>query len=155
MNSYASVQAFAVRVNVELPRLDAFSGNAGIMGMSWRKTEDNEETLTTNVVSTYLLGLLLLPKLQQTAKAFNTESYFTVTSSELYEVAKFKESNVPEGQIFATMNDEKTAVIDDRYNVTKLITIFVTKELAILYPLSSSNVVINCVAPGFVCPWGY
>ncbi|KAG9245468.1 hypothetical protein BJ878DRAFT_391496, partial [Calycina marina] len=36
-------------------------------------------------------------------------------------------------------------VLDGRYNVTKLITVFVTKQLATTYPPISSNVVVNCM----------
>jgi hypothetical protein len=43
-----------------------------------------------------------------------------VTASELYEVAKFKESKAPDGQIFATLADESKSDMMDRYNVSKL-----------------------------------
>ncbi|KAF4627158.1 hypothetical protein G7Y89_g10999 [Cudoniella acicularis] len=37
----------------------------------------------------------------------------------------------------------------DRYSVTKLMAIFVIKQMAAMSPLSSSNVIVNIVAPGF------
>jgi NAD(P)-dependent dehydrogenase (short-subunit alcohol dehydrogenase family) len=150
LSSYASVLAFADKVDAELPRLDALIANAGIGTRTFRMTEDNEETITTNVVSLSLLGFLLHSKLRETAAKFKTRTHFTVTASELYEVAKFKERKVPEGQIFATLNDKDKANMSERYDVSKLLEIFVIKQMAAMSPLSSSNVIVNCVAPGCV-----
>ena len=148
MNSYASVKSFAQKVRNELPRLDALLGNAGLVGSKFRITEDNEEMITTNVVSTFLVAFLLLPKLRETATRYKTQTHFTVTTSELYEVAKFKERKAPEGKLFATLNDEKKAKIGDRYNVSKLLQIFMIKQMASMLPFDSNNVIINGVAPG-------
>ena len=148
MSSYASVQAFSDRVKTELPRVDVLLANAGIGTWKFRKTEDNEETITTNVISMSLLAFLLYPKLRETAEKYNTQTHFTVTGSELYEVAKFKEREAPVGQLFATLNDESKAKMFDRYNVSKLLAIFVVKQMAAMFPVSSSGVIVNCVAPG-------
>lgn len=148
MSSYASVQAFAEKAKSELSRLDSLILNAGLGTTEFRTTEDNEETITTNVVSLSLLAVLLLPKLSDTAKRFNTQTHLTVTASELYEVAKFNEREAPAGKLFATLNDKSTAHMSDRYNVSKLLEILVIKQLASLSPLTSHNVIINCVAPG-------
>jgi NAD(P)-dependent dehydrogenase (short-subunit alcohol dehydrogenase family) len=152
MSSYASVQAFSDRAKAELPRLDVLILNAGIGTLKFRKTEDNEETITTNVVSMSLIAFLLHPKLRETAEQQNTQTHLTLTASELYEVAKFKERNAPASNIFATLNDERNANMSDRYNVSKLLGIFVIKQMAALSPLSSSNVIVNSVAPGYVFP---
>ncbi|KAL9094942.1 MAG: hypothetical protein Q9165_002892 [Trypethelium subeluteriae] len=149
MSSYASVQAFSDRVESELPRLDVLLGNAGLGTREFRITEDNEEMITTNVVSTFLLGFLLHPKLRETAKRYSTQTYFTVTTSELYEYAKFEERKAPTGQIFATLNDRNTANMGERYDVSKLLQVFVIKQMASLYPCESSGVIVNGVAPGF------
>jgi NAD(P)-dependent dehydrogenase (short-subunit alcohol dehydrogenase family) len=148
MSSNASIQAFAERVKTELPRLDALIGNAGINTLQFRMTEDNEETITTNVVSTALLGFLVYPKLRETATKYKTQTHFTITGSELYEVAGFKERKAPDGQIFATLNNKKTAKMWDRYNTSKLLVTFVFRQMAAMSPLDSCNVIINCVAPG-------
>lgn len=147
--SYASVQAFGERAQAELPRLDALLLNAGIGTRKFRMTEDNEETITTNVVSLALLGFMLHSKLSETGKNFNTTAHLSITASELYEDAKFKESQVPAGQIFTTLNDEHRSIMGDRYNVSKLIEIFLVKQMAGMSPVGSSKVAINCVAPGY------
>lgn len=148
MSSYASVQAFADKAKAELPRLDALILNAGIGTLKFRMTEDNEETITTNVVSLTLLALLLHPKLCETAAKYNTQTHLTVTASELYEVAKFKERNALPGQLFATLADEHKSNMGERYHVSKLMEVFVIKQMAAMSPLKTSNVIINCVAPG-------
>lgn len=148
LSSYASVLAFSDRVKVELPRLDVLIANAGLGTAKFRMTEDNEEQITTNVVSTTLLAFLLHPKLHEAAVKYETHTHLTVTSSELYEMAKFKERKAPSGQIFETLSDESKANMGDRYNVSKLIQVFVIKQMAAMFPLSSSKVIVNCVAPG-------
>jgi NAD(P)-dependent dehydrogenase (short-subunit alcohol dehydrogenase family) len=148
MSSYASVQAFSNRVKAELPRLDVLIANAGVYTAQFRMTENGEETITTNVVSMSLLACLVLPKLRETALKFNTHTHFTVTASELYEVAKFKERNAPAGQIFATFNDKAKSNMPDRYNTSKLLVIFFIKQLAAMSPIDSNKVIVNCMAPG-------
>ncbi|KAF2866327.1 NAD(P)-binding protein [Massariosphaeria phaeospora] len=149
MSSYASVQAFTQRANTELPRLDVLIANAGMWASTFRTSEDNEETITTNVVSTALLGFLLHPKLSETARKFGTKTHITITSSELYLMAKFKESKAPLGQIFATLSDEKKSNMADRYNVSKLLVVLLVKQMAALAPLESSAVIVNNVGPGY------
>jgi len=83
LSSYASVLAFCDRAKAELSRLDAVLSNAGLGKRTWGMTEDNEETITTNVVSMALLSFLLHPKLRETAKKYNEQTYLTVTASEL------------------------------------------------------------------------
>lgn len=148
MSSYASVQAFVERAKTELSRLDAVIANAGVLTTKFKVTEDNEETITTNVVSTFLLALLLHPKLVETARKYNTETHLTFIGSELYKTAKFKECKVPEGQIFPTLNNEKKTDIADRYNVSKLITILIVEKVGQLAPLEQSGVIVNSVCPG-------
>lgn len=147
MSSYASVLAFVEKAK-SLPRLDGLVSNAGLGTRTFRKTEDNEEMITTNVISLFLHAFLLFPQLRETAKKYNTPTYFTITASELYEVAKFKEQKAPAGQLFAALADEKQASMLDRYNVSKLLEIFMVKQLAVLSPLDTGKVIVNCTAPG-------
>jgi NAD(P)-dependent dehydrogenase (short-subunit alcohol dehydrogenase family) len=150
MSSYESVQAFAERAK-KLPRLDALLSNAGVaIRFNFNKTELDEETITTNVVSMALLSFLLHPKLKETAVRFNTQTHLTITGSELYEVAEFKERNVPTGQIFTTLATKEKSKLTDRYNVSKLLDLFVLRDMAAISPASSSGVIINVVAPGYV-----
>ncbi|KAF2653991.1 NAD(P)-binding protein [Lophiostoma macrostomum CBS 122681] len=148
LSSYQSVLSFAERVKTELPRLDVLVGNAGIGTETFRITEDNEESITTNLVSLFLLGFLLHPKLRDTALKHSTQTHFTIVGTGLYEVAQFKERKAPNMGLFEALNDEKTAVMSDRYNVSKLLGMYALKQMAAMSPLQNNGVIINCVAPG-------
>lgn len=83
LSHYDSVKDFVARVDKELDRVDVVCENAGIATGTFRLTERDESTITTNVVSTFLLAFLLLPKLKETARRFNTSPTITITSSEV------------------------------------------------------------------------
>ena len=53
--------------------------------------EEDEATVTVNVTSTFLLALLLLPKMQETSVKYNTKPRLSVVTSELHIVSPFNE----------------------------------------------------------------
>jgi len=148
MSSYASVQAFADRVQRDLPRLDAIVLNAGVHRRHFHITEDNEEVITTNVISLALLAFLIHPKLRQTYSQYGVHTHLTATGSELYESAAFKERNAPPGKLLEAFSDSKTLNMMDRYNTSKLLLMMFIREMAAYYPVKSTGVIINTVAPG-------
>lgn len=112
--SHASVRAFAARADAELERLDVVVGNAGmyVYKSGFSLAEGDEATITVNVVSTLLLGLLLLPKLRETSVRYDKECVLTFTGSFVHLMTAF-----PEGKsenIFSALADEKTARMPDR-----------------------------------------
>lgn len=117
LSSYTSVIQFCERAST-LPRLDVLLLNAGIMTKEYRIAEDNESTITINVVSTFLMAFLLMPKLKETAKAFDTVPHTTIVSSDLHFLSDFPERKT--GDIFAALNDRNTARMNDRYNTCYL-----------------------------------
>ena len=147
LTSYRSVKEFAARA-ATLERLDVLLENAGIATQNFKLAEENETTITTNVVSTFLLGLLLLPKLKETATVHNTRPHLTIVSSGVHLVAKFEERNNP--SIFDALNDPKTVHMSDRYNVSKLLEVFAVRQIVADYCPDSSKypVVINYIGPG-------
>jgi NAD(P)-dependent dehydrogenase (short-subunit alcohol dehydrogenase family) len=66
--SYASVKAFAKRATEELSRIDALIENAGVFDFKRIMAEGHLSTVTVNILSPFLLALLLLPKLKETAE---------------------------------------------------------------------------------------
>lgn len=112
LSSYESVKQFAKRAQ-SLRRLDVLLENAGMMQSSFSTTEQDESTVTTNVTSTFLLALLVLPKLQETAQRFNTLPRLTIVASDVHFVTKFKERKAE--RIFDELNNEKSADMPDRY----------------------------------------
>lgn len=111
LSSYESVKEF-VRKTDGLKRLDAVLENAGIATDKYTVFEDNESTITTNVVSTFLLGLMILPKLRETATKYNITPHLAIVSSEVHGFTSFPEKSSP--NIFKTLNDKETANMKDR-----------------------------------------
>jgi NAD(P)-dependent dehydrogenase (short-subunit alcohol dehydrogenase family) len=83
LESYDNVKAFGERVKT-LQRLDAIIENAGKNTMKYFEVAGNESTITVNVVSTFLLALLVLPKLQETATLYNIVPTLTIVSSDVH-----------------------------------------------------------------------
>ncbi|KAJ9649944.1 hypothetical protein H2198_010735 [Neophaeococcomyces mojaviensis] len=150
--SYASVKKFAARCGT-LPRLDCLLENAGITGTTYRKVELDEIQITVNVVSTFLLGLQVLPILKETAAKYNTRTHLTIVTSEMHHQASLKERfAVKAGKhasLLEALDDPKTAVMTDRYQVSKLLEIFFLRELTSTIAGEDYPVAINCVNPGF------
>jgi len=151
--SYDSVKAFAKKCEA-LNRLDVLLENAGIQKTTFTMAEGNETTITVNVVSTYLLALLLLPKLKDTARRFNTHPHLVIVSSEVHNLTTISERKAAakqfNGQIFAALNSKKATNQTDRYNVSKLLEVFVTRQIVADYMSGSQYpVIMNYVSPGF------
>jgi len=69
LTSFASVRSFVKELDAAVPRLDFALLNAGVINMEHVETEDGWlADIQVNVLSTGLLALLLLPKLNATAK---------------------------------------------------------------------------------------
>lgn len=81
VGSYDSVKAFASRVE-KLDRVDAVIENASVAMLSYEEVEGLESTLTINVLGTFLLATLLLPRLQQIAKTHGINPRLVVVGSE-------------------------------------------------------------------------
>jgi retinol dehydrogenase-12 len=149
LQSFDSVKAFAKQCET-LDRIDAVVENAGISTQNFKLVEGYESTVTTNVISTFLLALLLLPQLRATAKKHNVRPHLTIVSSEVHFFTKFPARAAPE--IFKELNDpnSKLAVMMDRYNVSKLLEVYVCRELVKEYMSSPDYpVILNFLNPGF------
>ena len=78
--SYESVKSFAAKAN-ELERLDAVIENAAIAGMGDKFAEGHRIPITVNVVSTFYLAALLLPKLRADAAKFGYIPRLSIVTS--------------------------------------------------------------------------
>ena len=125
-SSYASVKAFAARA-AELDRVDVAVLNAGVATEQFEVSEDNENTITVNVISTALLALLLLPILRSSASKYNIEPVISVVGSGIHGWTSFPERKTPNS--LATLNDEKTADMKDRYALPCSLQHFYTPSL--------------------------
>lgn len=141
--SYESVKSFAHRAS-QLPRLDVLLENAGIAGSDeFLLAEGHERRITVNVISTFLLAVLMLPKLKSSAKEFNTHPRLTIVTSEVHGFTKFPERNEP--NIFHAL-DNKAKLRADRYPISKLLEVLAVRQLA--PKLAGSGVVLNMLNPG-------
>ncbi|EEQ86444.1 hypothetical protein RJZ56_005759 [Blastomyces dermatitidis] len=144
--SYASIKAFAQRASTELPRIDVLLENAGIATHNYDTAEGHERTITINVIGTFLLGLLLLPKLKESATQTSPmKPRWCIVTSEVHAQAEFPEWKSP--NTFEKLDDTKTLNMKERYEVSKLLEILVVREIA--PKLADSGVILNLINPGF------
>lgn len=142
--SFISVKTFAARAS-HLPRLDIVVENAGIATYKFSTAEEHERTITVNVISTFLLGLLLLPKLKVTAKELSSSSpHLTIVTSDVHAWTGFPEWKTR--NTFVTLDEERTADMQARYSTSKLLEVLIVRELA--PRLADSGVILNMLTPG-------
>lgn len=125
LQDFDSVRSFAERVK-SLPRIDAVIENAGICERSpssgtakavtltsstatskFVSVNGIESTILVNVVSTFLLALLLIPHLQQIAKVHHITPTLTIVSSEVH---AFTPVSMPRSHIWSSSTDFATVV---------------------------------------------
>ncbi|KAK8058235.1 hypothetical protein PG994_008683 [Apiospora phragmitis] len=159
--SYDSVRRFARRADDELDRLDALFANAAVYLDQWTTVtstgdgadqgevgKEEETSVVVNDISTTLLGLLLLPKLADTARRFlqSKPRLVIVTSALAFSVRDDLDSI--RDDVFDGLNDQKKANMRNRYALSKLVQIPIVRRLARLYPPEKTGVVINMINPG-------
>jgi retinol dehydrogenase-12 len=109
---YDSVKAFAKRVET-LDRVDKIVENAGVYPTKFETAEGDEVAITVNVVSTFLLALLLLPHLREGGRKTGIMPIISITGSFVHWLTLFPERNEKEG-IFATLANKDKADMRDR-----------------------------------------
>lgn len=144
LGDYTSVKNFAKRAAKDLDRVDVLVENAGIGTNVKKLVEGHESTVIVNVISTFLLALLMLPQLQATAHKTGRPATISIVASEMH-VCKFPE--LQSSSVFQALDaaDDDTSM-SERYMVTKLLEILVVRQLATR--LSGTGVVINMLNPG-------
>lgn len=144
--SFDSVKSFSERAQ-SLPRLDVLLCNAGVALGTWSTSEGHERTVTVNVLGTFLLSLLLVPKLEASAKQFKTTPRLSIVVSEVHAYSAFKQQK--EGDLFAALDDQSKGGMEDRYPLSKLLQV-----LCIRYGLEpalerrKSKIIVNYINPG-------
>ncbi|SPO01771.1 related to light induced alcohol dehydrogenase Bli-4 [Cephalotrichum gorgonifer] len=130
MDSYDSIKAFAARAS-QLPRLDGVLANAGIMTTQFGLSEGYEKTLNVNFISTFLLYLLLLPKMRESGEKTGHVANYVIPNSALHYMAPLAELDPDSSQkIIDRLNDPRTADMGGRYPLSKLLVIYAVRELA-------------------------
>ena len=115
LSSTASVTAFADRAN-RLDRLDAVVENAGILTTNLQFIDGVESQVKINVLSTVLLALSVLPKLQETGKLHQKETHLVLVGTNLRLIATFREKDVKGEKLFDIFHSKQDANNYDRYD---------------------------------------
>jgi NAD(P)-dependent dehydrogenase (short-subunit alcohol dehydrogenase family) len=149
MDSYSSIKDFAARAS-QLPRLDGVLANAGIMTSNFGLSEHNEKTLNVNVISTFLLYLLLLPKMRESGKQTGHVCRYVVPNSALHYVAPLAELDPKSQSIIDRLNDPEKADMAGRYPMSKLLVLYAVREFAERSSSSGKGeCIINTPNPSF------
>jgi len=151
MDSYDSIKTFADRVNKELERLDGAVLNAGLMMTKFKESAYGwEESIQVNVLSTVLLGLLLLPKLKDSVTE-GSKPTLEFVSSGLHRSAQIlpgarDSSNMLE---YYSAQDQFSTKI---YGLSKLFLMYAMKTMAAMTANEDGkpDIVVMSVCPG-VC----
>lgn len=154
---YASIRAFAARVESELDRLDIAVLNAGVYSRQYAQSAYGwERTLQVNTLSTAALALLLLPQLRKSKTEESTPVLELVNSGRHY-VATFtkaeKRSPDEEGSASILDGANKAAAFGSgkAYRHSKLLLMYVAQSIAKLVQHDTTKppeVFVPSVCPG-------
>ena len=148
MESYDSIQAFARRVEAELPRLDIVILNAGMQTAEFKlvPSTGHEQLIQINYLSTTLLAILLLPILK-VKSPLGEPGRLSIVSSGTARGAKLSETKGT--SILAALDDQSRPWKPvERYAVSKLLGHLFIVEL--VHYINADDVVVNLVDPGLV-----
>ncbi|KAL6890805.1 hypothetical protein GGI43DRAFT_425299 [Trichoderma evansii] len=145
LSSFASVRAFSFKAIESLGRIEAVIENAAVASTSG-EAEGHVLTMTVNVISTFLLAILLLPKLRSDAAKFGYTPRINIVSSGV---------GLDLGEYWATIADDPLVKMDadtelgmKSYPASKMMEILAVREIAKLLPVARGGVIINSINPG-------
>ena len=112
LSSSESVKQFAQKAEA-LERLDVVVQNAGIVTYQFTLMEGNESSIAVNAINPLLLGLMLLPKLRETAGKYNTLPRMVFVESFVHHHTQFAERKA--ANIFEELRAKDKANMEDRW----------------------------------------
>ena len=158
MSHYSSVQHFVKRADEELDHLDIVVLNAGISPKTYALSSEGwESMMQVNVMSTALLGLLLLPKLKASKTSQLEVPHLLVVTSEAHRWLEDKDlpdSGPYGGNLLQALNaGPKAGQAWDgmlQNARTKLLGMYIAKGLADLCTSSTgeNDVIVTSICPG-------
>ena len=161
MDDYTSISAFAARAQT-LPRIDGIVANAGIGTETYRPSHSGkvEQTLNVNVIGLFLLFFLLLPKMREHHHVTGQRTTFQAVGSALHYVANLKEltplpkldakhAQMVRDDSFARLSNPKTADMKNRYPLSKLLLLYLVREVAKYSVEDPAFPIVNCPNPSF------
>jgi NAD(P)-dependent dehydrogenase (short-subunit alcohol dehydrogenase family) len=131
----ADIRRVADELLAQCPRIDLLVNNAGIVNLRRETTPDGiESVFATNHLAYFLLTLLLMPRLRESAP-----SRIVNVASDAHRIGRID---------FDDLGSERRYKAMRVYGTSKLANILFTYELA--RRLAGSGVTVNCVHPGAV-----
>ncbi|EYE91702.1 NAD(P)-binding protein [Aspergillus ruber CBS 135680] len=147
MDRYDSVKNFASVIQNTVPKVDVLLLNAGKIAENFYLAEEDESTITVNVVCTVFLGLLLLPKLRDSASPNGPIPRLCFVASDRHVM-----TNLPEWKTedtFAALRAQTESGADDRYYASKLLNVLMFRQLAEEITSCTPRVAVNGFTPGY------
>ncbi|KAL4754723.1 hypothetical protein BDW72DRAFT_190013 [Aspergillus terricola var. indicus] len=150
LSRYASVKTFAKRAITELERIDAVIENAAVATPEQTRAEGHGLSLTVNVLSTFLLAMLLLPKLKESAEKYGILPHLSIVTSGIGWDMRETWEKIREDPLVRMdgLPTEQLMVTYAQYPISKLMDTLAVRELAARLPVEQGKVVINAVCPG-------
>ncbi|RFU75817.1 short-chain dehydrogenase [Trichoderma arundinaceum] len=145
LSRYESVRAFAFKAIETLDRIEAVIENAAVASLDG-KAEGHHIVLTVNVISTFLLAILLLPKLRTDSAKFGYSPRLSIVSSG---------TGLDLGEYWAKISEDPIVNMDaddalgmNSYPASKLMEILAVREIAKQLPVATGGVIIHTINPG-------
>ncbi|KAI3322945.1 short-chain dehydrogenase/reductase [Xylariaceae sp. AK1471] len=144
LTSFDSVQAFIVNLKKIVNKLDIALLNAGLGNPSYEKSPSGwEMAVQVNVLSTALMGVLLLPLLRS-----GTKPHLTFVNSSGHDLVK-REWIDQSGSLLKVANKEEGWDATRSYSMVKLLGMSVMQAIArAINAPSQKEIVVNAVCPG-------
>lgn len=150
LGTSSSVERFCERA-AHLERLDVVVENAALMTSKYECFEGHERQVTVNIISTWLMALMLLPLMKRTNRLFYQSSkghpHLVIVGSNAHFYATFNSRK--KDSIFESLKDDSDMVL--RYHDTKLISLLFARALSNRMRASGRGltVILNMVDPGY------
>jgi NAD(P)-dependent dehydrogenase (short-subunit alcohol dehydrogenase family) len=153
LTSFASVQAFADQISNDPDPLDIALLNAAVSKAKFQATKDGwDETLQTNLLSTVLLALRLLPKLRECSARQHDRwtSRLSIVVARAHATVKKDAPWLFAPKVLALFNDpDQLTGLGERYICSKLLLVWATREVAKLAaPEGRPEVIVTYSCPG-------
>ncbi|TPX75202.1 hypothetical protein CcCBS67573_g03519 [Chytriomyces confervae] len=146
LSSNKSVLAFTQAIHAEFKQVHALLLNASVLPFVFETNEDGVELgVATNVIGTFLLAVLMLPLLRASATATRA-AHLSIVSSEVHAFTTLGEKRHPHIFNALNVNSADFQRFQERYFVTKLMQVFIARELA--QHVDRDHVVVNFLNPG-------
>lgn len=146
MASYTSIDSFVAELSRRFPVVHAAVLNAGVAPPSHKLSPEGWEMgLQVNVLSTAYLGLLLLPILRSSSRSFGQATHLEFVASTGHGDVKI-DSVESDGSILEKVNNPDTFSFTSQYIITKLLEMWVVRNIAAV--TSSTEVIVVASCPG-------